>query len=175
MTCAMPLISIRAVYQWRGRAMHSRVATTGPSGLVELLDLEEIERNIFRGRNESGMRERLFGGQVAAQALAAAGRTVDGRAAHSLHAYFLRPGDPRLPVLYTVDRIRDGQSFATRRVVAVQRGQAIFSTSVSFQVHERGYEHQQLEMPAAPDPESLDRKSTRLNSSHVKISYAVFC
>jgi acyl-CoA thioesterase-2 len=126
-----------------------------PNGLVELLALEEIERNIFRGKNEAGQRERLFGGQVAAQALAAAGRTVEGRAAHSLHAYFLRPGDPRIPVLYTVDRIRDGQSFTTRRVVAVQHGQAIFSVAVSFQIREAGYEHQQLEMPAAPSPESL--------------------
>ncbi|HXX48842.1 MAG TPA: acyl-CoA thioesterase II [Myxococcota bacterium] len=125
------------------------------NGLVELLALEEIERNIFRGRNESGQRERLFGGQVAAQALAAAGRTVEGRPAHSLHAYFLRPGDPSIPVLYTVDRIRDGQSFTTRRVVAVQHGQAIFSVAVSFQVREVGYEHQQLDMPAAPPPESL--------------------
>jgi acyl-CoA thioesterase II len=133
----------------------TRAMATPTNGLVELLDLEEIERNIFRGRNEGGMRERLFGGQVAAQALAAAGRTVEGRAAHSLHAYFLRPGDPSIPVLYTVDRIRDGQSFTTRRVVAVQHGQAIFSVAVSFQVHERGYEHQQLAMPAAPDPESL--------------------
>ncbi len=124
-------------------------------GLIELLDLEEIERNIFRGRNERAQRERLFGGQVAAQALAAAGRTVSGRVAHSLHAYFLRPGDPRVPVLYTVDRIRDGQSFTTRRVVAVQRGQAIFNMSVSFQVVEAGYEHQQLEMPEAPAPEVL--------------------
>jgi acyl-CoA thioesterase-2 len=123
--------------------------------LLELLDLEEIERNIFRGRNERGQRERLFGGQVAAQALAAAGRTVTGRVAHSLHAYFLRPGDPKVPVLYTVDRIRDGQSFTTRRVVAVQRGQAIFNMSVSFQVIEVGYEHQQLEMPDTPEPESL--------------------
>jgi acyl-CoA thioesterase-2 len=124
-------------------------------GLLDLLDLEEIERNIFRGRNERGQRERLFGGQVAAQALAAAGRTVTGRVAHSLHAYFLRPGDPKVPVLYTVDRIRDGQSFTTRRVVAVQRGQAIFNMSVSFQVVEAGYEHQQLEMPDTPAPDSL--------------------
>jgi acyl-CoA thioesterase-2 len=124
-------------------------------GLLELLDLEEIDRNIYRGRNERAQRERLFGGQVAAQALAAAGRTVEGRVAHSLHAYFLRPGDPRVPVLYTVDRIRDGQSFSTRRIVAVQRGQAIFNMSVSFQVIETGYEHQQLDMPAAPPPESL--------------------
>ncbi len=124
-------------------------------GLLELLDLEEIDLNIYRGRNERAQRERLFGGQVAAQALAAAGRTVTGRVAHSLHAYFLRPGDPRVPVLYTVDRIRDGQSFTTRRVVAIQRGQAIFNMSVSFQVIESGYQHQQLEMPSAPEPESL--------------------
>ena len=124
-------------------------------GLLELLDLEEIDQNIYRGRNERAERGRLFGGQVAAQALAAAGRTVTGRVAHSLHAYFLRPGDPRVPVLYTVDRIRDGQSFTTRRVVAIQRGQAIFNMSVSFQVSEAGYEHQQLEMPSAPSPESL--------------------
>jgi len=125
------------------------------NGLVDLLDLEEIERNIFRGKNEGGQRERLFGGQVAAQALMAAGRTVEGRAAHSLHAYFLRPGDPAVPVLYTVDRIRDGQSFTTRRVVAVQKGQAIFTVAVSFQVQELGYEHQQTDMPDAPPPESL--------------------
>ncbi len=124
-------------------------------GLLELLDLEEIDQNIYRGRNEQGQRERLFGGQVAAQALAAAGRTVSGRVAHSLHAYFLRPGDPRVPVLYTVDRIRDGQSFTTRCVVAIQRGQAIFNMSISFQVNESGYEHQQIDMPAAPEPEAL--------------------
>jgi acyl-CoA thioesterase II len=131
------------------------MSTPAENGLVDLLALEEIERNIFRGKNEAGQRERLFGGQVAAQALAAAGRTVEERSAHSLHAYFLRPGDPSVPVLYTVDRIRDGQSFTTRRVVAVQKGQAIFTVAVSFQVREAGYEHQQLEMPAAPPPESL--------------------
>ena len=131
------------------------LCTRAMNGLVELLALEEIERNIFRGKNEGGQRERLFGGQVAAQALAAAGRTVEGRPAHSLHAYFLRPGDPAIPVLYTVDRIRDGQSFTTRRVVAVQHGQAIFSVAVSFQLREVGYEHQQLDMPQAPPPESL--------------------
>jgi acyl-CoA thioesterase-2 len=133
----------------------TRGVDQGARGLLELLDLEEIDRNIYRGRNESGRRLRLFGGQVAAQALAAAGRTVEGRAAHSLHAYFLRPGDPAVPVLYTVDRIRDGQSFTTRRVVAVQHGQAIFTMAVSYQVAEVGYEHQQLDMPPAPPPESL--------------------
>jgi len=137
---------------------------TRPNTLIGLLDLEEIERNIFRGQNEPAPRERLFGGQVAAQALVAAGRTVEGRAAHSLHAYFLRPGDPSIPVLYTVDRIRDGQSFTTRRVVAVQRGQAIFNIAVSFQVAEVGYEHQQIQMPDAPAPESLPTWQERVSA-----------
>ena len=122
--------------------------------LVELLDLERIEENLFRGQNEGDMRERLFGGQVAGQSLVAAGRTVEGRPPHSLHGYFLRGGDPRVPVVYMVDRIRDGRSFTTRRVVAQQHGQAIFNMSVSFQTIEEGWEHQD-EMPDAPDPESL--------------------
>jgi len=143
-------------------------------GLLELLDLEEIDRNIYRGRNERAQRERLFGGQVAAQALAAAGRTVEGRVAHSLHAYFLRPGDPRVPVLYTVDRIRDGQSFTTRRVVAIQRGQAIFNMSVSFQVVEAGYEHQQLEMPSAPAPETLPTWAERAEQAKLVLPVESF-
>jgi len=124
--------------------------------LVRLLDLEQIEENIFRGQNETGpVRMRLFGGQVAAQALAAAGRTVEAeRSAHSLHAYFLRGGDPDVPVVFTVDRIRDGASFTTRRVVAVQRGRAIFNMSVSFQRSEEGYTHQDV-MPDVPPPEEL--------------------
>ena len=122
--------------------------------LLEILDLEEIELDIFRGRNESERRGRLFGGQVAAQALVAAGRTVEARPAHSLHGYFLRPGDPSLPVLYSVDRIRDGQSFTTRRVVAIQHGKAIFNMSASFHTPEPGYEHQQA-MPDVPPPESV--------------------
>jgi acyl-CoA thioesterase II len=144
------------------------------SGLLELLDLEEIDRNIYRGQNERGERQRLFGGQVAAQALVAAGRTVEGRAAHSLHGYFLRPGDPSTPVLYTVDRIRDGQSFTTRRVVAVQRGQAIFNMSVSFQVAETGYEHQQLEMPDAPPPESLPTWAERAEHARKTLPEGTF-
>ena len=97
-------------------------------GVVDLLDLEPIEVNIFRGRSPDETRQRVFGGQVAAQALVAATRTVDepGRDVHSLHAYFLRPGDPRIPILYEVDRIRDGRSFTTRRVTAIQHGKAIF-------------------------------------------------
>ncbi|MFI6286505.1 acyl-CoA thioesterase [Streptomyces sp. NPDC051018] len=123
--------------------------------LLDLLDLEQIEEDIFRGRSRSAVIPRVFGGQVAAQALVAAGRTVPGdRSAHSLHAYFLRIGDPGAPIVYTVDRIRDGRSFTTRRVVAVQHGQPIFHLSASFQIHEEGLEHQ-APMPYAPDPETL--------------------
>src|SRR6476620_1332716 len=111
--------------------------------LVELLDLETIEVNIFRGRSPDEERQRVFGGQVAGQALVAAGRTVpDDRSVHSLHAYFLRPGDPKIPIVYDVDRIRDGHSFATRRVVAIQHGRAIFNLSASFHIDEQGPEHQ---------------------------------
>ena len=121
--------------------------------LVDLLDLEQIEVNIFRGRSPDESRQRVFGGQVAGQALVAAGRTVDpDRHVHSLHAYFLRPGDPEVPIVYEVDRIRDGRSFTTRRVVAVQHGRAIFNLSASFQIRENGLDHQG-EMPEAPDPE----------------------
>jgi acyl-CoA thioesterase-2 len=122
--------------------------------ILALLDLEEIDADLYRGRNEEGRPGRLFGGQVAAQSLVAASRTVDDRRAHSLHGYFLRPGDPSVPVIYTVDRLRDGRSFATRHVIARQRGRAIFDASVSFQIDERGYEHQ-MPMPEAPVPESL--------------------
>jgi acyl-CoA thioesterase-2 len=122
--------------------------------LLEILDLEEIDTNIFRGQNEPSRHGRLFGGQVAAQALVAAGRTVNGLPAHSLHSYFLRPGDPEVPVVYTVDRIRDGRSFVTRRVVGQQRGKAIFNLAVSFHEPEFSYEHQD-EMPDAPPPEEI--------------------
>lgn len=122
--------------------------------LCEILDLEEIDLNIFRGQNERGQVHRLFGGQVLSQALMAAGRTVEGLVPHSLHGYFLRPGDPKIPVLYTVDRIRDGRSFVTRRVVAIQHGRAIFNLAASFHAPETGYDHQS-DMPDAPEPESL--------------------
>jgi acyl-CoA thioesterase-2 len=123
--------------------------------LLDLLDLERIEQDIFRGVSRSAVVPRVFGGQVAAQALVAAGRTVpEERGAHSLHAYFLRPGDPDAPIVYQVDRIRDGRSFTTRRVVAIQHGQPIFHLSASFQVYEDGLEHQEP-MPDAPDPETL--------------------
>ncbi|MEU4897140.1 acyl-CoA thioesterase II [Streptomyces sp. NPDC044780] len=125
-------------------------------GLLDLLDLEQIEEDIFRGTSDAApLVPRVFGGQVAAQALVAAGRTVpEDRSAHSLHAYFLRPGDPGAPIVYTVDRIRDGRSFTTRRVVAVQHGQPIFHLSASFQLYEDGLEHQER-MPDVPDPLSL--------------------
>jgi acyl-CoA thioesterase-2 len=122
--------------------------------LLRLLELEEIDTDVYRGENERGRPGRLFGGQVAAQALVAAGRTVETGRAHSLHGYFLRPGDPSHPVLYTVDRIRDGRSFTTRTVVAKQRGHAIFNLACSFHADETGYEHQ-LPMPEAPDPETV--------------------
>ena len=123
--------------------------------LLGLLDLEELEVNIFRGRSpRNDGRERVFGGLVLGQALVAAGRTVEERVAHSLHAYFLRPGDPTIPILYNVDRIRDGRSFTTRRVVAIQHGRAIFNMSASFQIEEPGLEHQ-AELPDVPDPEDL--------------------
>ncbi|MEV7571024.1 acyl-CoA thioesterase [Streptomyces tanashiensis] len=130
--------------------------------LLDLLDLERIEQDIFRGESRPSIVPRVFGGQVAAQALVAAGRTVpEDRLAHSLHAYFLRAGDPGAPIVYTVDRIRDGRSFTTRRVVAVQHGQPIFHLSASFQAYEEGLDHQ-VDMPPAPDPESLDTPAEML-------------
>src|SRR5689334_152426 len=123
--------------------------------LVRLLDLEKIEENIFRGVSPRTATVRVFGGQVAGQALVAVGRTVPPeRRVHSLHAYFIRPGDPEVPIVYEVDRIRDGRSFTTRRAVAVQHGKAIFALSASFQVDEPGLEHQEP-MPEVPDPEAL--------------------
>jgi len=130
-------------------------------GLIALLDLEEIEVNIFRGRSPRELRIRVFGGQVAGQALVAAGRTVERGTVHSLHGYFLRPGDPRAPILYEVERIRDGRTFTTRRVVAIQHGEAIFHLSASFQPDEPGPDHQ-LPMPEAPDPESLPTFEERI-------------
>ncbi len=137
--------------------------TTALQSLIDLLDLEEIELNLFRGRSPQERSQRVFGGQVVGQALVAANRTVDGRNVHSLKGDFLRPGDPKIPILYEVDRIRDGRSFTTRRVVAIQHGRAIFSMSVSYQVEESGMEHQtpMPDMPApydTPDPDQFDAK-----------------
>ena len=122
--------------------------------LLSILDLEPLERNLFRGLSPQVGWQRVFGGQVIGQALVAACRTVEDRAAHSLHAYFLRAGDPGVPIIYEVDRIRDGKSFSTRRVVAIQHGQAIFSMAASFHRVEEGLSHQ-IRMPDVPPPEDL--------------------
>lgn len=123
--------------------------------LLGLLDLEELELNIFRGTSRDIGSGSVFGGQVLAQGLVAAGRTVeDERIAHSLHGYFILPGDVETPIVYFVDRLRDGKSFATRRVTAIQHGRAIFNMAVSFQVEERGPEHQTT-LPEVPPPEEL--------------------
>ncbi len=132
--------------------------------LVTLLALEPIEVNIFRGRSPDEKRQRVFGGQVAGQALVAAARTVDdtARLVHSLHAYFLRPGDPTIPILYDVDRLRDGRSFTTRRVVAIQHGRAIFNLQASFHGHEPSPDHQIAAPVGMPPPESLPDWHTRM-------------
>jgi acyl-CoA thioesterase-2 len=123
--------------------------------LLAILDLERLEADLFRGQNPKTGWKRVFGGQVVAQALVAAARTVpEERIAHSLHAYFLLPGDPRTPIVYEVERLRDGQSFTTRRVKAIQHGRAIFATTVSFQVREDGFTHQGA-MPPVRGPEGL--------------------
>ncbi|MBP2562712.1 acyl-CoA thioesterase-2 [Neorhizobium galegae] len=132
--------------------------TESPSAMEQLiatLDLEKLEENIYRGTSPDVGWQRVFGGQVIAQALMAAQRTVDAdRFVHSLHAYFMRPGDPSVPILYQVERIRDGSSFTTRRLTAVQHGKAIFAMSASFQLEEGGYEHQ-IDMPSVTQPEDL--------------------
>jgi len=123
--------------------------------LVNLLDLETIEVNTYRGKHPVEERQRTFGGQVAAQALMAAGRTVERGNVHSLHSYFLRPGDPSVPILYEVDRIRDGRSFTTRRVVAIQHGRAIYNMQASFHAEEAGDLEHQFTMPDVPGPETI--------------------
>jgi acyl-CoA thioesterase-2 len=123
--------------------------------LVQVLDLEPIEVNIFRGRSPRVSHQRVFGGQVAGQALVAAGRTVDAdRAVHSLHSYFIRPGDPEVPIVYTVERARDGRSFSIRRVTAIQHGEPIFVLAASFQLRQGGIDHQ-APMPDVPLPDEL--------------------
>jgi acyl-CoA thioesterase II len=140
------------------------------SALLKILDLEKLEENIYRGVSPDETVQRVFGGQVAGQALVAAGRTVPlDRHVHSLHAYFLRPGDAAIPIVYEVDLIRDGRSFTTRRVVAVQHGKAIFHLSASFQVEEPGVDHQ-ADMPDAPPPESLMTMNERREAAGIPSS-----
>jgi acyl-CoA thioesterase-2 len=122
--------------------------------LLAVLDLEPLEVNLFRGRSPQVGWQRVFGGQVIGQALVAATRTVDSRSPHSMHAYFLLPGDPKVPIIYEVDRIRDGKSFTTRRVIAIQHGHPIFSMSVSFHADEGGLDHQ-ARIPDVPKPDAL--------------------
>lgn len=125
------------------------------AGLLSILDLERLEHNLYRGTSPQVGWQRVFGGLVISQALVAATRTVEeDRRVHSLHGYFLRPGDPAVPIIYQVDRIRDGRSFTTRRVVGVQHGEAIFALSCSYQRPEAGWEHQPA-MPDVPRPEHL--------------------
>jgi acyl-CoA thioesterase II len=132
--------------------------------VVELLDLEQIEVDIFRGRSPEGeRRQRVFGGQVAGQALVAAGRTAPpDRPVHSLHAYFIRPGDPSVPLVYLVERVRDGRSFTTRRVTVVQHGKTIFTLSASFQLPEGGGFEHFVPMPSVPAPHDVEPTSARL-------------
>ena len=124
-------------------------------GLLAILNLEELDVNLFRGQSPDEAWQRVFGGQVIGQALVAASRTVEKRRCHSLHAYFLRAGDPSVPILYEVDRARDGGSFSARRVIAVQRGKQIFNLAASFQTGEEGLEHQDPMPPDMPPPEEL--------------------
>lgn len=131
--------------------------------LTETLTLEQIEVNLFRGLSPPEERQRIFGGQVVAQALMAAYRTVDDRICHSLQSYFIRPGDPTIPVLYQVERSRDGKSFMTRRVIAIQKGEQIFNMACSFQTAEGGYDHQSV-MPDAPRPDELPDDYNRVSA-----------
>jgi acyl-CoA thioesterase II len=133
----------------------SAAAISATGGLLAILDLEPLEVNLFRGRSPQIGWQRVYGGQVLAQALTAAVRTVEPeRTAHSLHAYFLLPGDPKVPIVYEVERTRDGGSFTTRRVKGIQHGRAMFAMSISFQKPEDGFDHQSS-MPDVPPPEDL--------------------
>lgn len=136
--------------------------------LLDILDLEVLERNLFRGRSPKVTWQRVFGGQVVGQALVAAQRTVpDDRFVHSLHSYFMRPGDPSIPIVYEVDRIRDGTSFTTRRVVAIQHGHAIFSLEASFQKDEEGLEHQFAMPEDVEGPDTLRNRKDLIADSTV--------
>jgi acyl-CoA thioesterase-2 len=141
---------------------------SGISALLKTLDLEPLELNLFRGTSPQVGWQRVFGGQVIGQALVAAVRTVDAnRGVHSLHGYFMRPGDPKVPIIYEVARDRDGGSFSTRRVIAIQHGQPIFSMSASFHQEEQGFEHA-APMPIVPEPERLpSEKDLLAKSAHL--------
>lgn len=135
---------------------------SAPSPVVKTLTLEQIEVNLFRGFNPAWGGPRIFGGQVIAQALMAAYSTIEGRFCHSLQCYFIRPGDSKAPVLYEVERSRDGSSFSTRRVKAIQHGEQIFNLTCSFQVLEKGFDHQRP-MPDVPPPDNFRDENEVLN------------
>lgn len=149
-----PCFPVRSTGRSVNRLRYADAMSQISASLTAILDLEPLERNLFRGRSPKSSWPRVFGGQVIAQSLYAACKTVEGRQPHSLHAYFLLAGDPEIPIVYEVDRLRDGRSFTTRRVLAVQKGEAIFAMSASFHVDEPGYEHQ-MPMPKVPMPEEL--------------------
>src|SRR5262245_13443759 len=155
-TCSTHMAPIAIIpLSWPpGFVAERAVMSAALRGLLATLHLEQRDVNLFRGRSPQTGRQRVYGGQVIGQALVAACRTVDvaGRPPHSLHAYFLLGGDPKVPIVYDVDRIRDGKSFTTRRVVAIQHGEAIFTMAVSFHRAEPGLSHQ-AKMPAVPGPE----------------------
>lgn len=134
--------------------MNNEQAVNAFAELIRLMELESLELNLFRGVSRDIGTNRVFGGQILAQALLAASRTVEGRFAHSLHAYFLRAGDPAAPVVYDVDHSREGRSFCSRRVIAIQHGRPIFTLAASFQAPEEGLEHQ-FHMPDVPPPEDV--------------------
>jgi len=131
--------------------------------LIKTLTLEQIEVNMFRGQTPPEERFRIFGGQVISQALLAAYKTIEGRICHSLQSYFIRPGDPNVPVLYQVERSRDGKSFTTRRVIAIQKGEQIFNLACSFQIPEKGLEHQS-KLPDVPPPEQVLDETERMKA-----------
>ncbi len=153
----------------RGEGKGPTRPTTTLEELLALVDLEPLEHNIYRARNRDIGTGRVFGGQVLAQALVAARRTVEEpREAHSLHGYFILPGDLEAPIVYFVDRLRDGGSFTTRRVTAIQHGRAIFNLSASFQVEEEGLSHQ-AECPQVPDPEAIIPELERIRAAADRI------
>src|SRR4030088_2122661 len=137
------------------RQIESAAMSKGLIVLISILDLEPIEVNMFRGSSPKTSWQRVFGGQVIGQAMVAACRTREGRPPHLLHCYFILPGDPQIPIIYEVERLRDGKSYSTRRVTAIQHGNAIFSIMVSFHVEEEGSFDHQDRMPDVPPPEKL--------------------
>lgn len=142
--------------------------------LLDILDLEQLEHNLYRGRSHNIGWQRVFGGQVIGQALVAAQRTVSkDRFVHSLHCYFMRPGDPAVPIVYEVDRLRDGLSFTTRRVTAIQHGHAIFSLECSFHIDEDGLEHQVPAPLGVPQPETLRSQFDLLQETGLPLPEAV--